>query len=377
MSDNISSAASSEPVATREYLDALRGAERLHWRTAPLLNRPTAQERGFDMPFPFGWFVVCYSDELSRGQVKALRYFGRDLVLWRGEDGKPRMLDAYCRHLGANMSFGGRVRGNLLECPFHAWRYDGDGTVQEILYAKVVPTQARRECVRHWPTEEKNHFVWAWYHPDGVAPLWDVEAFPETSDANWTDYEKHEWLVYCPLQTTAENGVDVAHFRYIHGTASYPDWKVTIDGHRRSASVSARMQTPRGMVDGTIAYGVVGPGQPWTRFSGICETLLVTGCTPVEKDVLHLRFAFTQQRTDKEGPRAGVARAIIEDICRQLDQDKVIWDRQHHEAQPLLCDGDGPIPMFREFFSQFYAEWHRDSGPEAVASRRVASRAEG
>ena len=50
---------------------------------------------------------------------------------WRGADGRARMLDAYCRHLGANMAFGGRVHGDYLECPFHSWRYDGSGTVRE------------------------------------------------------------------------------------------------------------------------------------------------------------------------------------------------------------------------------------------------------
>jgi hypothetical protein len=119
----------------------------------------------------------------------------------------------------------------------------------------------------------------------------------------------------------------------------------------------------------------VGPGQPWTRFTGICETLLVTGCTPVEKDTVHLRFAFTQQRADRDGARAGVARAIIKDICRQLDQDKVVWDRQHHVARPLLCDGDGPIPAFRDFFSQFYAEWHRADGPKVIPARRMERKA--
>ncbi len=375
MSD-VPASSAANAAATRAYLANLTGEELLRWRTAPLSPRPSAQERGIKLPLPFGWFVVCYSDELATGQVKSVRYFGRDLALWRGEDGQARMLDAYCRHLGAHMGFGGRVHGNLLECPFHAWRYDGAGVVQEIPYAKVIPPQARRECVRHWPTAEKNRMVWAWYHPEAIEPLWAVEEFPETASPEWTDYERHEWLVHCPLQTMAENGVDVAHFRYVHGTASYPHWQVTMEGHRRETCVSARMDTPRGTVDGTITAGVVGPGQPWTRFTGICETLLVTGCTPVEIDTVHLRFAFTQQRADRDGPRAGVARAIIRDICRQLDQDKVVWDRQRHVAQPLLCDGDGPIAAFRDFFSQFYAELQRDSGPGVVAAQRLQKKAQ-
>jgi 3-ketosteroid 9alpha-monooxygenase subunit A len=367
----------SAPVATREFLAGLKGEDLLRWRTADVPGRPSAEARGIDLPYPFGWYVMCYSQDLAVGEVKPLHYFGRELALWRGEDGRPRMLDAYCRHLGAHMGYGGRVKGNLLECPFHAWRYEGDGTVREIPYARVIPPQAKRECVRHWPMDEKNGYVWAWYHPDGVAPLWEVEHFPECSDTEWTPFEKHEWYVYCPLQTMAENGVDVAHFRYIHGTASYPDWEVKMEGHKRSAAVNAKMETPRGTVDGTSAYGVIGPGQPWTRFTGIAETLLVTGCTPVEKDCVHLRFSFTQKRSTKEGPLAGVSAALIKDICRQLDQDKVVWDRQMHRGQPLLCDGDGPIPAFRDFFSQFYAEWNREGGPKVVAPKRMARKAGG
>src|SRR4029077_13944135 len=115
-----------------------------------------------------------FSDELAAGQVKAVRYFGRDLAVWRGADGRPRMLDAYCRHLGANMAFGGRVHGDYLECPFHSWRYDGAGTVREIPYAKVIPPQARREGVRHGPLEGPTPLVWAWSPPNAVEPLWAV-----------------------------------------------------------------------------------------------------------------------------------------------------------------------------------------------------------
>ena len=51
--------------------------------------------------------------------------------------------------------------------------------------------------------------------------------------------------------------------------------------------------------------------------------------------------------------RSGLARALIRDICKQLDQDKIIWDRQRNEPEPLMCDGDGPVPMARERYAQF------------------------
>ena len=38
-------------------------------------------------PFANGWFRVAYSDELHPGQVKPLYYFGKDLVLFRTDNG--------------------------------------------------------------------------------------------------------------------------------------------------------------------------------------------------------------------------------------------------------------------------------------------------
>ena len=69
----------------------------------------------FPFPIPYGWFHVGYSAELSSGEVRAVRYFGRDLALWRDQDGNAHLQDAYCPHLGANSAVGGKVAGNLIE----------------------------------------------------------------------------------------------------------------------------------------------------------------------------------------------------------------------------------------------------------------------
>ena len=101
------------PVATREFLENLKGEELVRWRTAEVPNRRSMAERSIDLPMPFGWFAMCYSDELAVGQVKPLRYFGRDLVAWRGEDGQARVLDAYCAHLGAHMGGSAHAPGTV------------------------------------------------------------------------------------------------------------------------------------------------------------------------------------------------------------------------------------------------------------------------
>ncbi len=343
----------------------MKGEELAAWRIADLPNRPTAEERNLKEPFPFGWFAVCYSDELAPGEVKAVRYFAREMVVWRGEDMKARVLDAYCRHLGAHMGHGGRVNGSDLECPFHAWRYNERGGVTEIPYSRIVPPQAKREnCVRAWPVVERNGFVYVWHHPDNTPPLFEVDSYPEVGSPGWTPFRKFEWRVFSSLGDMHDNGQDLAHFFYVHRTAVFPRAETFIEGHRMRSITRAKLGTPRGEVDGEIVSDNSSPGQGCVRFKGISETLLVSAITPIEKDEVHVRFAFTQPQSEADGPMGGLARALIRDIAKQLDQDKIIWDRLRHESEPLICDGDGPVPMARERYAQFLstAEFERWRG---------------
>jgi len=317
----------------------------------------SAEQRGIEQPIPFGWYALEYAADLANGAVKPLRYFGRDLVLFRTEQGVAKLLDAYCPHLGAHLGHGGSVKGDSIACPFHGWQFDGAGHCTAVPYAKALPPKVSgdKKALRAYPVVECNQFIWAWYHPHDVAPLWDVVALPEMSDANWSALDRNEWLINVHLQDMGENGADPAHFLYVHGTKNKPDTELVFETGRMSGVIKAKMQTPRGLVDGQINTYSVGPGQSWVRFSGICDTLLVTALTPIERDLIHARFAYTQPRSQIDGPNARLADAIIRDLTHQVDQDKPIWDRKVFWEKPLLCDGDGPIAQFRKYYSQYYA----------------------
>ena len=166
MSDMKQEDARTAPVGVWQVLESLRGEELTKWRLAELDNVSSVEMRNLDvLPYPYGWFMACYSDELAIGEVKPLQYFGRDLVLWRGEDGQPRLIDAYCRHLGAHMGYGGKVDGNNLVCPFHAWAYNEQGCVTDVPYAKRLPPSATKPPATQYKTCEENKAVWFWYHP--------------------------------------------------------------------------------------------------------------------------------------------------------------------------------------------------------------------
>jgi len=46
--------------------------------------------------FPNGWFRLCNTTDLKKGDTKFFKYNGRHVVLFRGMDGVPYAMDAYC-----------------------------------------------------------------------------------------------------------------------------------------------------------------------------------------------------------------------------------------------------------------------------------------
>jgi phenylpropionate dioxygenase-like ring-hydroxylating dioxygenase large terminal subunit len=301
--------------------------------------------------YPNGWFQVAYSDELAAGAVQPLTYFGRELVLFRGASGAARVLDAHCPHMGAHLGHGGEVVGDCVRCPFHAWEIDGEGACARIPYAEKIPPRAR---LRSWPCVEKNGLILIWHHAEGAPPAWEVPTVEEYGSDEWTAYERRRWKIRTHNQEMAENAVDCAHFFYVHGTAEMPSTQAEIREHVLHVLSTTKMTTPMGKVTGSVESISHGFGFATTRFRGIVETLLVTSVTPIDDDFVDTRFAFTVRKLPHKDVTRTVGRAFIAEIERQLEQDIPIWENKRYVSPPLLCDGDGPIGMFRKWARQFY-----------------------
>jgi len=321
------------------------------------------------MPMPFGWFQVAYSHELAVADSMPLRYFGTDLVLFRTEGGEARVLDAFCPHMGAHLGYGIRdqagggsaVVGDSIVCPFHGWAYNGDGQCTDVPYANNPPPKIARgeQVIRPWPVRELNQVIFVWYHPDGIEPTFEPELIDEaaTDNNDWGAFKIHTWDIDTHMQEIGENAVDPAHFLYVHGTQNIPTPdEMEFDGVLRTGRLVSKMATPRGEITGVIANRSTGPGQATVRFSGICETVLMANLTPVDQEHSKAFYAFIQKKVDGEEPVGGVADAIVADICKQMEEDSIIWAHNKYFAKPMLCDNDGPFAKFRKWYSQFYAQ---------------------
>ena len=325
----------------------------------------------FPMPIPYGWYAVGFSADLEIGEAKHIHYFGLDMVMFRTESGQVKVLEAYCPHLGANLGVNGKVIGEHIACPFHAWEFNGEGVLKNIPYIKNNPPKVMdKKCLRHYSVVEANRVIWVWYHPEHTAPEYDVAEHLELNEEaeQWTDFEIFSWQVKCHIQDMAENAADPAHFVYVHGTASFPETEITFDNQLRTSIINADMETPRGTIPGSISSYSNGPGQTWTRFTGICETLLLGLVTPIDQELVQVHFAFVQQKKNGEAPKGGVNAAIVADIKKQIEEDIPIWENKIYRPLPILCDGDGPIAKFRKWYRTFYVNYEENRDTERLAA---------
>jgi phenylpropionate dioxygenase-like ring-hydroxylating dioxygenase large terminal subunit len=178
--------------------------------------------RGFPYAtHPTGWFVVELSDLLKPGEVKPMRKFSQDLVMYRGESGKVHVFDAHCKHNGAHLGYGGKVWGDDIVCPFHAWRWDCDGNNVDIPYSRVLHNKAK---LKKWHAWEESGVIQLWHDAEGVEPYWEPILLPNP-DFYYPLTQTHALLKNKAMypQFFIENIADPAHIKYVHMAGYIPD----------------------------------------------------------------------------------------------------------------------------------------------------------
>jgi nitrite reductase/ring-hydroxylating ferredoxin subunit len=297
------------------------------------------REPRYPFPVPNGWFIVAEADDLGPGEVRPLFYFDRDLVLYRTEDGTPRVMDAHCMHLGAHLAVGGRVEGDCIRCPFHAWAFDGEtGQCKDVPYGegKHIPPRAHS---RSYPTIERNKMIWTWYHAEQGDPFYDVPEVPEMHDPEWSPHLVREFKVRVAAQDMAENNVDFAHFQYVHGTEGIPEDEFVTDGTYKKAV---------GM-DGNFVREGFGLGLGVLRVKGFVT--FISSTTPLDAGSVHVRCIFTSPRSAGED----AVEKAAESFSAGVSQDIPIWENKIYRDPPPITRTEKLILEHRRWARQFYS----------------------
>ncbi len=355
-------------------------------------------------PYPDGWYRLLGTDELRPGGVRYMECLGRELVVWRSEDGASmHAMSAFCPHMGANLAHG-RVKGDRIVCPFHAWEMTCDGRVACVPYSDSAPGRTLNET---FPVEEVHGQLFM-YHRNGDSPQrWD-DAPPYRPpriadvDAGRFAFRGHydAGRVRMHICEFAENSVDFAHFEPIHSRLRVPWTSIPVPGFRIEHIASWKLDETHPHVSHFLDTAVLhafgkrlekagadavatftGPGSVINfRFDiqelgqmELYQTHLPVG--PLEQQVDFHWFA------DRKIPRP-IVWYVVGNWVSQWKQDIQIWENKVYNARPMLSKDDGPVHRMRRWYRQFYPEStagpvdplpvHRRTGGAALATRRDA-----
>jgi nitrite reductase/ring-hydroxylating ferredoxin subunit len=308
------------------------------------------------LPIARGWYLALYADELPIGKVETLDYVGRKLVLFRGEDGRATLADAYCPHLGAHLGIGGKVVGSSLRCPFHGWEWGSDGHCRHIPYAKRIPPNAR---LRTYPVVERNGAVWFWYDPEDAPPTFDIPVIAEWGDAEYgSEWDHHTWVIRAHPQDILENGIDWPHVMPVHGFDAPSGVVSAFEGplYRWGADTGKAIELLDNQRENfSFRVDTWGLGLSQVHYRGLFSVIFQIGQTPVDASLTRLSFSILRRERDRRDPEIAAAlQRYVADNVRTLEQDFPIWENKLYRERPILCEADGPIHEFRRWAAQFY-----------------------
>ncbi|MEU6662849.1 Rieske 2Fe-2S domain-containing protein [Streptomyces sp. NPDC046821] len=319
--------------------------------------------------FARGWHCIGLAADFRQDGPHEIEAFGTKLVVFRGEeDNELHVLNAFCPHMGGNLAHG-TVKGDAVACPFHDWRWSGDGRCAGIPYARRVPPRAR---TRSWTTLERNGQLYVWHDPEGNQPPADV-TIPEIEGFGGEEWSDWSWSALrvenSNCREIVDNVVDMAHFYYVH--YAFPNYfKNIFDGHVATQYMES---TPRGDVElGTLSSegglrsdaSYFGPSymidKLWSDVGGgvEMESVLINCHYPIDENSFMLMYGAIVKKLPgmSDEQAADAARLTSEGLAVGFEQDVEIWKNKTRIDNPLLTEEDGPVYQLRRWYEQFYVD---------------------
>ncbi|MXO74345.1 Rieske 2Fe-2S domain-containing protein [Altererythrobacter aerius] len=320
----------------------------------------TTAEYGLgEFTFPRGWFMVADATKVQDTPFNA-RYFGEDMVIYRGKSGKVYAVAAYCPHMGTHLGKNStsyvvqdreHIDGEGIRCPYHAWRFDGaTGQCDDIPYSPAAIPKAA--CVKTWPVKERAGIIWLWHDAEGGAPDYDVPAFEDWDNPEWVQWEVDDLgTLACHPQEVIDNMTDKAHLTPVHGSIDMERFVNRFDDHVVRQYLVAGHKTLISDGDGMMINDTwyTGPGILQSTMLGEYPSLMLICHTPVDDGVIYVWHALLVKTPDVEMARGYQAASLA-----AFSQDFEIWGNKRACINPLMVKGDGPFHKVRIWYRQFY-----------------------
>ena len=326
-------------------------------------------------PFPEGWYLVARREAIEKQGLIGKTWLGERIVAWCDHAGAIGVASSVCPHMGADLwpETGGQIREGRLVCPYHGYEYDIKGRCVATPHS-TEPSTAR---LKQFEIREIEGMIFGWWGIGGREPQWELPA-PPGSAMDWGSPELWTTQFRGHPQEIAENAVDLAHLRHVHGYDSVNNvGSVEVEGScLKSSFYFERKKTIAGINLGNyevtadaqlhgLGYSLI---EVHEQFIGMNSRLWVLA-TPIDGEVVELTLV-SQLRgmLRPKRPIVGLRflplqlrnrlmnKILVSGIRNDVLQDVVIWSRKHYLPYPFFDHFDDEIRVYRNYCKQFYPE---------------------
>jgi nitrite reductase/ring-hydroxylating ferredoxin subunit len=270
---------------------------------ATALPRP-APARDAGDEFHQSWYPLALSGEIGPDTLAGQDFLGSRVIIYRDAQGNAVVQSAWCPHLGADLSVGRLVDGNV-RCAYHHWSFDGTGRCVHIPAGDKIPPGAR---IATYPTEEAFGLIWAF---NGAAPLFPPPGIPDADEAELLVESARGAIRANEAWVATSNGVDFQHLRTLHGLAAETPPLLEVGPY----GLEFRIETPSYLHHGRITG--INCFSQHLRVQGIDMFMLFAGCAMARAKTMGYRVIGVQRgpaaAEQLPGGRAMVDRLLAED----------------------------------------------------------------
>ena len=340
------------------------------------------------------WYPAVESGKLEDKPLKR-RMLGQDFVLWRDEEGRAHCLSNTCCHRGGSLG-DGVVEDGCVQCPYHGWRFNGEGQCTRVPSIGMKARPPGRARVDSYPVMERYGLVFCFLgdlDESGRPPILEI---PEWGKEGWrSTCQYFEWDV--DYKRAVENGIDPAHNEFVHDTHGMkgedPNYKVSELDIRESEwgtgfynevyapplAEKKMRETSRRNENHTITVGTGhhGPTSVWTHINP----------TPVMKIYQYL------YRLPIEETRTGLYMVNMRNFMLGESHDETMMERNQYvafqdrdilltlhpktaprtSARDLLTPSDYAVGRYRQWLAGWEARgWRIDTDRVRKAGRHTA-----
>jgi 3-ketosteroid 9alpha-monooxygenase subunit A len=225
--------------------------------------------------------------------------------------------------------------------------------------------------LRVHPVREQYDCVFAWYHPLGLEPPWEM---PDIFTP-FAEYETDPNAYYRPYpefsrfaedepvhpQIVAENGPDSAHFQHVHHATVTPkllDWNIVDQEWRFLTGWPDTAGDDPDRMALRIRSHMFGLGGAISVFEGQSNHRLIFACAPVDDGRSNMFYSIWAPRVPgdvSDVPPEAVRKRIEKQFLGTVWDDLEIWRYQRYVENPALSGVDAkPYMALRKWAQQFY-----------------------